>query len=62
MGNVKILVGSIITSLLVVVVHGIVQFVFTKETSSFFEARKILLFFIVFISCFVLSKQEMKNE
>ncbi|MGN7385903.1 hypothetical protein [Sporosarcina sp. SAFN-015] len=49
-------------ALLVVGMHNLVQFVFTKEMPSLLETRKIILFVIVFISCIGLSKKEASNK
>lgn len=62
MRNVNILIGSVLVAILVVGMHSLVQFTFTKEMPNFLETRKIILFVIVFISCIGLSKRETSNE
>ncbi|MCG7343751.1 hypothetical protein MHZ92_06375 [Sporosarcina sp. ACRSL] len=62
MKNVNIVIGSMLVAILVVGVHSLIQFVFTKEIPSFLEIRKIILFLLVFISCFGLSKREANKE
>lgn len=62
MKNVSIAIGSIIMGAIVVCVHTFIQYLFTKDMPNFFDMRKIILFFIVLISCFVLSKRETNSE
>ena len=62
MRTINIVIGSILMAVLVVGVHSLIQFVFTKEIASFLEMRKIILFLLVFISCFGLSKREENKE
>ena len=62
MRTINIVIGSILMAVLVVGVHSLIQFVFTKEIPSFLEMRKIILFLLVFISCFGLSKREENKE
>ena len=62
MRNINIVIGSLLMALLVVGMHSLVQFAFTKEMPSLLETRKIILFVIVFISCIGLSKKEASNK
>ncbi|MCG7333727.1 hypothetical protein MHZ95_00390 [Sporosarcina sp. ACRSM] len=62
MKNVNIVIGSAVMALLVVGAHSLVQFIFTNSIPDFFETRKILLFFILFISCIGLSKREARDK
>lgn len=62
MRNVSIVIGSVLMAILVVGMHSLVQFAFTKETPNFLETRKIILFVIVLISCIGLSKREASNS
>ncbi|BAQ11180.1 hypothetical protein OXB_2709 [Bacillus sp. OxB-1] len=56
------IIGSSVMALLVVGVHSLVQFVIAKEMPDLLEWRKVLLFAIVFIGCFGLTKGEVGEE
>ena len=49
--QIKTIVSSLIISLLLVSINGMIRFFFVDESFTIFTVRSLLLFIIVFVGC-----------